>query len=244
MPTNYTGNPTAAQAPSPAPSLDVDPIGALVTDTDAQAAASYIHPQKVALDWIAFLRREVRKLNRTIVEDHFTGSVVGTDRWITSGSPTVVDDSANGANGSCQLVGASSQSISIKNCAFGTSDFKFEAHIRVSGVTSSTNIIVGVGNVFVNGLSFYIAGSVSTTYWGVSIDNVATAPNGTPVAISSGYVTLELTRTSNAVTFKINGTTLHTIASYTTSLTPGSIFMNSAISGILFIDYVRFQLLS
>jgi hypothetical protein len=243
MPSNYTGNPTATQAPSPAPSLDADPIGALVADADAQAAASYIHPEKVALDWIAFLRREVRKITGTLVDDHFIGSAVGTERWSLSNSPTVIDDSANGAHGSCQMLGASGQGIITTACALGTRDFRFEARLRVAGVTGSSQLFAGIG-FGSNDLFFQVKGSSSTTNWRVSVNTVDTAPNGTPVAIIAGYVTLELTRTANVVTFKINGTTLHTIASYATSLTPGAISIAALTAGNVFLDYVRFQLLS
>jgi hypothetical protein len=243
MPSNYTGNPTATQAPSPAPSLDADPIGALVADADAQAAASYIHPEKVALDWIAFLRRRVREITGTLVNDHFIGSAVATHLWNPSNSPTIIDDSANGAHGACQMLGASGQGLITTAGAFGTRDFRFEARVRVAGVTGTSQLFAGIG-FGSNDLFFQIKGASSTTNWRVSVNTVDTAPNGTPVAISAGYVTLELTRTANVVTFKINGTTLHSIPVYATSLTPCAVSLAALTAGNMFADYAVFQLLS
>ncbi len=61
MATEYTGDPTAAEAPSPAPSLGEtaggDPIGNLPADGDTLNVSSINQALKVPLDWIAFLRR-------------------------------------------------------------------------------------------------------------------------------------------------------------------------------------------
>lgn len=57
MASQYTGNPTAAQSPSPAPSFNADPIGNLPADGDTLNVSSVNQALKVPLDWIAFLRR-------------------------------------------------------------------------------------------------------------------------------------------------------------------------------------------
>ena len=59
MPSAYTGNPVAAQSPSPAPSLSDDPVGNMPNDGDASNVSSILQALKVPLDWIAFLRRQV-----------------------------------------------------------------------------------------------------------------------------------------------------------------------------------------
>jgi hypothetical protein len=61
MASQYTGNPTATQAPSPAPSFNADPIGNLPADGDTLNASSVAQAFKVPLDWIAFLRRILGK---------------------------------------------------------------------------------------------------------------------------------------------------------------------------------------
>lgn len=61
MSSNYTGDPIATQAPSPAPSFgdttQTDPVGILPADGDDLNASSIIQGIKVSLDWIAFFRR-------------------------------------------------------------------------------------------------------------------------------------------------------------------------------------------
>jgi hypothetical protein len=82
MPSEYKGSPTASQAPSPAPSLgsdtDGDPVGNLPADGDTFNASAFIQGYKVALDWIAFLRRSITAISfanttDTVTIDH--GSV-------------------------------------------------------------------------------------------------------------------------------------------------------------------------
>ena len=55
MSTNYTGNPTATQAPSPIPGAQAFPIAVLPADGDADNAASVAQAFKVLADNIAFL---------------------------------------------------------------------------------------------------------------------------------------------------------------------------------------------
>lgn len=99
MPSQYTGDPVATEAPSPAPSLGTDtggdPIGNLPTDGDTKNVSSVIQMAKVPLDWIAFFRRVlspyagVRRWNGTtsyVVDD----VVVGSDHnlYIARGTST------------------------------------------------------------------------------------------------------------------------------------------------------------
>lgn len=55
MPSNYTGDPDATQAPSAAPSPQGAPIGALPADGDPPNGATFEQAYKVVLDFIAFV---------------------------------------------------------------------------------------------------------------------------------------------------------------------------------------------
>lgn len=54
MSSNYTGDPTAAQAPSPPPGRDIEPVTTLPTDGDAGNAASVMQAFKVLADFVAW----------------------------------------------------------------------------------------------------------------------------------------------------------------------------------------------
>lgn len=56
MPSNYTGNPAATQAPGPTPGIGALPIIALPVDADAANAASIYQPLKEVADFIAYLQ--------------------------------------------------------------------------------------------------------------------------------------------------------------------------------------------
>lgn len=55
MPSNYTGNPAATEAPAAAPTARVVPIMSLPVDGDSENVASIYQPFKVAADYIAWL---------------------------------------------------------------------------------------------------------------------------------------------------------------------------------------------
>lgn len=55
MPVDYTGNPTATQAPAAVPAIGVAPITRLPVDGDADNAASILQAFKVLADYVAFL---------------------------------------------------------------------------------------------------------------------------------------------------------------------------------------------
>lgn len=55
MPSSYTGNPAATEAPSPPPGANVAPIVSLPIDPDAFNAASHYQVYKVLADFIAWL---------------------------------------------------------------------------------------------------------------------------------------------------------------------------------------------
>jgi hypothetical protein len=55
MPTNYTGNPTAVEAPAVAPGPNIAPVLALPVDTDVANSASIYQPFKTLADYQAYL---------------------------------------------------------------------------------------------------------------------------------------------------------------------------------------------
>ena len=55
MPTNYTGNATAAESPSPAPGPGGVPIVALPADSDPPNAATFAQAYKILANFIAWL---------------------------------------------------------------------------------------------------------------------------------------------------------------------------------------------
>jgi hypothetical protein len=61
MPSNYTGDSTATQAPSPAPSNDVGapPIVALPIDADAFNSAAFYQGLKAAFDWLNYFQKAI-----------------------------------------------------------------------------------------------------------------------------------------------------------------------------------------
>jgi hypothetical protein len=62
MASNYTGSPTATQAPAAAPAPDGAPIGVLPADGDPPNAAAFAQAYKVCLDYLAWLFKPRAKL--------------------------------------------------------------------------------------------------------------------------------------------------------------------------------------
>lgn len=62
MASNYTGSPTATQAPAAAPAPDGAPIGVLPADADPPNAAAFAQAYKVCLDYLAWLYQPRAKL--------------------------------------------------------------------------------------------------------------------------------------------------------------------------------------
>lgn len=77
MASNYTGNATAAQAPSGAPAVNTDPIGSLAQDTDGNTVANFYQVWKVPLDWLsmAFKMLGGTRTTRSLHADGVGGNV-------------------------------------------------------------------------------------------------------------------------------------------------------------------------
>jgi hypothetical protein len=240
MSTDYTGDPTATQAPAAAPAVNQSLIVRLPVDGESATSASIYQAHKSAADYITWLMKEVADLRNSKVRDEFTGSAVGTETWNTiTGAPTLPDESANGGFGTVKLDGAVNQQIKSSPLAMGTSDFRWKARMRTTTVNGTSSIICGVV-AGVNSLAFYCDGAVSTTNWRIHLNGVSTAANGTPVTFSATYADFVIEKIGTTVTFKVNTTLLHTQAAYASSLTGAMCHLTStAGTGVQWIDSVN-----
>lgn len=177
----------------------------------------------------------------TLVRDHFTGSALNTGIWIpTSGTPTIVSDSANGGMGALQTATLGSDTRTTQ-FNIGTGNFTLSGRIRIStGPSGDAQFGIRQGG----GVDLYIvADPVSSPgNWVPFVDGSFVTPNGTNFAISATYALFEIKRKSNVVTFKVNGVPLHTLASYTSSLNSAFIILQGGNATTVFFDYVEMTL--
>ena len=95
MPSNYTGNATATQAPAATPAYGVAPIVVIPADGEALNVASIAQAFKAAADYIAYLQNAVNKLSfRNVSID----SVGGVATSATSDSPLLIAKDPSGNN--------------------------------------------------------------------------------------------------------------------------------------------------
>lgn len=96
MSSNYTGNPTATEAPAAAPSPGTAPIIVLPSDGDAASAASVAQALKCLADYVAFLQSDVQRSHFTeewmVSQTNFAtaGLLTNQPSWsvTASGTPT------------------------------------------------------------------------------------------------------------------------------------------------------------
>lgn len=97
MSSDYTGNPAATQAPSPAPGDDAEPILRLPTDGDTLNVASIWQNLKALADFAAWLTNNAiwRGISKTVTATHtwnaaqVMNGTTGDANSVISGSPTV-----------------------------------------------------------------------------------------------------------------------------------------------------------
>jgi hypothetical protein len=235
MATNYTGSPTATQAPSAAPGPNVAPIVVIPADGEAANVASITQDFKVNADFIAFLTGNGLWKGR-VIDDHFmypSGGAPPTTSWTVTGGATCVDDTANQGSGVISL-GAGTSVQSAASFYLGTGDFRFRARVRPFGVAAGSVWKFGINSAG-GTLMFLVNGASSTVDWRVEINSVNTAPSGTVAIGASVYYDFELVRVSNVVTFTVNGATLHTQA-YATGLTTCQGLASCAGAGSILVD--------
>jgi hypothetical protein len=175
-----------------------------------------------------------------IVFDHFTGAAVDSGRWTAASSPTVVDDSANGAFGTAKFDGASTQTLVTTGLALGTVDFHMRARLRVTGVTGASARGFGIymGN---QRAWFQIDGGVSTVDWQAAVNGSYATPSGTTPSIESFYQTFDIYRSSGSITLAVDGVVFHSEA-YATDLDGGYPAITTSGAGILWFDYITLVL--
>src|SRR4051812_25491357 len=108
MPTPYTGDPNATQAPDGVkPDFDTPPVVDLIQDgTDDVDAASINPALKQCADAIAFNNLRSTPLKAELdVDDDFLGDSINRGAWLNS-TATFPDDSASGAYGAAQIAKA------------------------------------------------------------------------------------------------------------------------------------------
>lgn len=169
--------------------------------------------------------------------DSFTGQSINTFVWKTpTGTVSIVDDSANGANG-CGKVDASaggSHNIETQPLAL-PGDFRLRGRLRITGVTGSSSIAFGFRGT--NEVAFLIDGTNSTTNWRALITGTGSTPaNGTPAAINATYLEFEIKRVGTLITMSINGVVFHTVTSAT--MTSDTVRVSAIGAGIVFADRV------
>lgn len=246
MSSNYTGNASATQSPSPAPSSGNPPVLVLPSDGDAVNAAAFAQAYKALADYVAYLQSNQIPLATRIWFDHMlyaqsnSPQTLGSPYYIT-GTVVAANDSLNGGSGVLQISAAGGSFTGDYGWfalpSAGQGDFTFRARARITG-TMSAGAAASFGVVTAStGLTFNYAYNSSPSNWRVAVDTVDTAANGTAVAINSAYSIFEIKRASNVVTFKVNGVTLHTIASYTSSLEGSHPYFSVVTIANLWVDW-------
>lgn len=198
-------------------------------------------------DWVTYFDQ---RRSRLILRDHFTGDDLDLGIWFNLvGTPTPIDDDANGGFGAQSLDGTTNVGAgqAIRSCAMalGTLDFCFRARLRTTGIDASSQVSVGIndgGNSTT--LMFRIDGAASTTNWGVQIDGAGfAAANGTDASISTSYQEFEIRRVGTTVTFYVDGVLHHTESGYSTSLTGNTctVRLRALATGVALIDFVELE---
>jgi hypothetical protein len=169
------------------------------------------------------------EVNRQIVRDHFTGSALAAGTWSTSGSPTVTGDSAGGSFGALLLDGV--ESVFTTDGLLATGNWRLRASARSTGVSATTDYRFGIATPGSGVLEFMIDGASSTTNWRVNINNVSTAANGTAAPISSTLKEFEIRRVGTTITFLVNNVVMHTVSSYSSSMTLAALIFTLNVTG-------------
>lgn len=235
MSTNYIGDKTATQSPSAAPEPNNTPTIVLPADADAFNAAAFSQQFKMTADHLAWLMAAQTK---TIVNDQFTGSAICTGNWNVTGSVLATNDTASEFHSGIAQGSANGTGIGLRTNTMyiGTKDFWISAKLRYTGVTSATNLYLGINNQ----LEFAILGGTSTTNWRAYISGSDTAINGTAATIGTSYKIFTIKKIGSTVTLAVDGVTFHTVSSFTTNLTAAQLWIinsGTAGSGTFYLDH-------
>lgn len=167
MATNYNGAPTATQAPSPTPSLDNPVILSLPQDADAWTVANFYQALKALADKVEYLTTTQRGYDY-VFNDDFNQSTLSLSNWtVTSGSPTLSSDEANGGYGAVTLSTSSATNVQVQtfNVANGTKDFRFSMRCRVAAMGGAGSVASCTLNFTNNGMHAQVYADQATGRW-------------------------------------------------------------------------------
>lgn len=246
MSTNYTGSATAADSPSPAPTVGGSPIIVLPADADPRNAATMFTQQyKMTADWLAGAMKAAQRVDDCFYfEEDFTGSAVSTGKWNADPSFTMNDGTDTGTNvcGSAKASLASGTSKTLQTplgtALFGSMDLRLRARIRITamGGTSST-VRIGLTTSSNNMLTGISADS-GTANWRWISNGTFTAGS---VAWGSTYQILEIIRSGTNWYWLIDGVQIGTSTIAVTTLTSIQYLVSCATSGTTtaYIDWIK-----
>jgi hypothetical protein len=229
MASNYTGDPTAVQAPASAPGVGVAPIVVLPDDPDAFNAAAFYQAYKTLADYTAFVLRAGGG-SPFQVNDEFLGDDLISHKWqqLVSGSGSalsVIDDNANGGSGALQQsVGSSGGDATIftRNLNIGTANFGIYGRVRAVTAQSFKLGLVSATTAE----NAYFQHITGTWWW------ILGAGNGdTGVSVASTYQKLEIVRTNGVASFRIDGTEYHSGA-MSTSIAAGILTSECSVGSV------------
>ncbi len=262
MSTNFTGLPTTAESPSPAPSPGVAPIVSLPDDGDALNVASVNQIHRALANNVAALQLAAPYASSVAFYDDFLGTNLSTYQWLApanvNATVSIDDDSANGGFGSLHTVAAASGSyhsyitqrpIAEMDAApviFWRIAYRIRCH-TFSTWGNSSFVSFGFENAI--GPEIVIActgpGGARPT-WYVS-ENGSTGPthNTTVAPISTAYQTIVATCLDTQLTVTIDGTVRYSNAAYTspTIATPTLRANGSGTTdAVMFMDSVSYNI--
>lgn len=146
MPSNYTGNPAATQAPAAAPGANVAPILALPVDADAFNSAAFYQEFKALADYVAWLNNVVGgTLTAKIIQ--IDGTAGGAAAPIAGATFAVTSGQSQIAN-----LGFASQSIAVNTTLTGASP----TYILVNTSGGAVTVTLPSAGAFVTNPMFLI----------------------------------------------------------------------------------------
>lgn len=221
MSSNYTGNPTATQAPGPQPAVQLLPVASLPADGDALSAASIAQAHKEAMDWIAFLAQKASATGDDFnLNDDFQGGGFNPGYW--GGSVDAAFTSIASSAGCGLLHGtygsAGQKTIKTMQMNLAQRDFILAALVRVPSIPGDGEVFVGLNDGSTGIVNWFIEPATvgNPNWWYEDVDFGSGVDSGV-ASSTTVFQLLTISRFSNVITAAINGTVKHT-AAFTHSL--------------------------
>ena len=198
------------------------------------------------------LQKESVRSNRMLrgpnilFSDDFTGDSLNRGLWFNGASLAIMDDSANGAFGICQITNNGATGGSLNTNAslplIGTSDFRFRARLRIPNYSSLNNVYdayMSMGGTF---MGFHFKRGVGVTYnVQCMVAGVDVADSGVAVPVTS-YADFEVRREGGLLSFLINDVVVYSTANTTSASMAPKIYTvyENANSFTVDVDYFKF----